>query len=72
MVGYKIYLSKSSKVTGLIATSLSKEIKEGISISYGKVWEQDFIPPMYHNLGYFFAYIKYSNLERPLYELEFA
>lgn len=72
MIGYEIYLSRSAKVTGLIATSLAKEVKEGVSISWGKVWDQEFIPPMYHNSGYFFVYMKRNDLDHPLYRLIFA
>jgi len=74
MSSWKIYLTKSSEVAGLIATaSMDKFRKIGvIKVSRGPVNHDCRIPVIYHDKGYHFCAVEYKNGEdenEPKYEL---
>lgn len=73
MSSYKIYLTKSSEVAGLIARARSGDLKteDVISISHGSVNTSDKIPAIYHDQGYFYCIVelKSNGYDRQTYEL---
>lgn len=70
---YKIYLTKDYGVAGLLQDALWEKYKSevGCSNGFGYVDNEDSIPKLYHDCGYFYAMVEYES-ERPKYELIFA
>ncbi|MCF8017863.1 MAG: hypothetical protein K9L62_00560 [Vallitaleaceae bacterium] len=73
MSSYKIYLTKSSEVAGLIARARGGELKtdDVISISHGHVNTNEKIPAIYHEKDYFYCIVELNNnsRDRMTYEL---
>jgi len=63
MSSYKIYLTKSSEVAGLIARARGGELKteDVISIGHGAILNDERIPAIYHNKGYFYCAVELKN-----------
>lgn len=73
MPSWKIYLTKSPEVAGLIASVFRKNGVVGVSC--GPVAHDCRIPEIYHDKGYHFCAVEYKNGEdwnNPAYELVIA
>lgn len=69
MKGYKIYLTRSREVAGLIQKAYSKEDYVTKS-SYGAADHYDQVPTIYHE-GYFACVVEYD-VDKPECRIEFA
>lgn len=74
MTGYKFYLTKSREVADLIRDGLKSELSDGdaASVGSGCVNNDDRIPAIYHNDGWYYACVEYRNSNRPRYRIIFA
>ena len=80
MIGYKIYLTKSKEVAellskGCVAKMAHAEETDGrkiTSVHQGYVTDNEHIPAIYHNDGWFYTAEYYGNLDHPMYEIVFA
>ena len=72
MKGYKIYLTRSNEVARLIARASGIDENNNVtSISTG-CNDDERIPGIYHNAGWFHTIVEFENPERPEYEIVFA
>lgn len=73
MKTYKVFLTKNREVSSLLADALWKQYKqnEECSSGFGYADNDDRIPELYHDCGYFYAMVEYKS-EQPKYELIFA
>lgn len=73
MKTYKVFLTKSMEVSSLLADALREQYKhnEECSSGFGCADDDDRIPKLYHDHGYFYAMVEYKS-EQPKYELIFA
>ena len=73
MKTYKVFLTRSRGASSLLADALWEQYKqnEGCSSGFGCADNDDRIPVLYYNCGYFYAMVEYES-ERPKYELIFA
>ena len=77
MSSWKIYLTKSPEVAGLIATASMEQFRKNgiIEVSRGPVDHDGRVPEIYHDKGYHFCAVEYKNGEdwnNPAYELVIA
>lgn len=71
MSDYRIYLTQSSEVAGILAAGHKIGVDNVIRISNGMVKEDDRIPELYHGLGYWYCIVERESA-RPGYQLIFA
>lgn len=73
MKTYKVFLTRNREVADLLADALWNQYKsnEGCSSGFGYADNEDRIPELYHDCGYFYARVEYKS-EQPGYELIFA
>lgn len=71
MTGYKIYLTRSYEVAGLIGRAHEIGKSGVIRIEFGSADNNESVPAIYHGEGYF-ACVVVTETDRPLYEIVFA
>lgn len=72
MTGYKIFLTRSREVAGLLA-KLHKVGEDHIySVHCAPLFYDERVPAVYHDCGYYCCILEYHDLDQPRYETEFA
>lgn len=73
MASYKVFLTKSAEVAGIIARAYSADMQDNLncieSIQYGCADGKEIVPAIYHERGYYYCAVELKNMDDQKYKL---